>query len=103
MLKRIDRSVNNGITDELNFEMCTFKLSSHICDTTRHDSMRHDTTGDQDTTVFKFGATHTTTRPCDTILTHITNSMTVSWYAVNYHTFSQEDNSSTDKEYSKKG
>ena len=79
------------------------KLSSHICDTTRHDSMRHDTTGDQDTTVFKFGATHTTTRPCDTILTRITNSMTISWYAVNYHTFSQEDNSSTDKEYSKKG
>ena len=79
------------------------KLSSHICDTTRHDSMRHDTTGDQDTTVFMFGATHTTTRPCDTILTRITNSMTISWYAVNYHTFPQEDNSSTDKEYSKKG
>ena len=46
------------------------KLSSHICDTTRHDSMRHDTTEDQDTTVFKFGATHITTRPCDLILIH---------------------------------
>ena len=36
----------------------------HTC-ATRHDSMRHDRTEDQDTTVFKFGATHTTTRPCD--------------------------------------
>ena len=43
----------------------TLKLSSHMCDTTRHNSLRHDTTEDQDTAVFKFGATHTTTRPCD--------------------------------------
>ena len=46
----------------------TLKLSSHMCDTTRHDSLRHDTTEDQDTTVFKFGATHTTTRPFDQIM-----------------------------------
>ena len=36
-----------------------------MCDTTRHDSMRHNMTEDQGTTIFYFGATHTTTRPCD--------------------------------------
>ena len=30
-----------------------------MCDTTRHDSMRHDRTEDQGTTIFQFGATHT--------------------------------------------
>ena len=30
----------------------------HTC-ATRHDSMRHDRTEDQGTTIFKFGATHT--------------------------------------------
>ena len=29
-----------------------------MCDTIRHDSMRHETTEDQDTTVFMFGAAH---------------------------------------------
>ena len=62
------------------------KLSSHMCDTTRHDSMRHDRPEDQDTTVFKFGATHTrhdhATRFC-----FITNSMTISWCTVDYQTF----------------
>ena len=28
------------------------KLSSHICDMTRHDSMRHDMTEDQGMTIF---------------------------------------------------
>ena len=30
----------------------THKLSSHMCDTTRHDSMRHDRTEDQGTMIF---------------------------------------------------
>ena len=32
--------------------MGPFKLSSHMCDMTRHDSMRHDMTEDQGTTIF---------------------------------------------------
>ena len=51
------------MTSEGRWHRKTVNLSSHMCDMTRHDRMRHYRTENQDMTIFKFGATHATTRP----------------------------------------
>ena len=62
------------------------KLGSHMCDTTRHDIMRHDSTEDQDMTIFSL-VPHIPWHDHATWFWFITNFMTVSWCTVDYQTF----------------